>query len=470
MAENTKRICMDCGCVIEDGMDFLEGDNGIVCETCMDEWCFCEFCGDIHRDYSFVRAEDTGTFACDYCAGQHFYQCNECEEYFELNYNIHQDDYGNTLCEDCFYDGYTICENCGEIIHYDHAHEYDGYSYCRSCFDEIDKTPGNINSYGYKPYPEFFGGENTGEFTFGMELEAGNGTLSGLSEFCEYADMDEIYLKEDCTIPGYGCEIVTHPMTFSYLNGCFDLESILQSARQNGLTSHDNGDCGLHLHVDKRYFGDDDMTQKFNIAKTIILYERHFDNIVNFSRRQEYKIDKWCNCSSISRRQHDTARSLADKISDKIYEDDRYEAVNLQNENTVEFRVFRGSLLMETVMASIQFTKIIIDFAKSSTIDVCDNATWGDIMATGSEFKELQSYLAKRNLVEEPTSKFRIVNVVNPFTGEVQEMFDVEYSEFEKQAEILADENVSAIDDCPPLVISNTINAGHGNNLAWIAI
>lgn len=35
---------------------------------------------------------------------------------------------------------------------------------------------------------------------------------------------------------------------------------------------------------------------------------------------------------------------------------DRYEALNFKNEKTVEFRLFKGSLKYETIMACLEFT------------------------------------------------------------------------------------------------------------------
>lgn len=42
----------------------------------------------------------------------------------------------------------------------------------------------------------------------------------------------------------------------------------------------------------------------------------------------------------------------------------RYTAVNLMPENTIEFRIFRGTLRYETFMATIEFTHYLCELAR----------------------------------------------------------------------------------------------------------
>ena len=43
---------------------------------------------------------------------------------------------------------------------------------------------------------------------------------------------------------------------------------------------------------------------------------------------------------------------------------DRYQALNFLNANTVEFRIFRGSMLYESVMACMEFTQSVYEFCR----------------------------------------------------------------------------------------------------------
>jgi hypothetical protein len=51
---------------------------------------------------------------------------------------------------------------------------------------------------------------------------------------------------------------------------------------------------------------------------------------------------------------------------------DRYEAVNITNRNTVEFRMFKGSLKYEGVIAAIEFCNAIVEFTKPSVAGISD--------------------------------------------------------------------------------------------------
>ena len=75
---------------------------------------------------------------------------------------------------------------------------------------------------------------------------------------------------------------------------------------------------------------------------------------------------------------------------------DRYEALNFKNTNTVEFRLFKGSLVYSTIMACLEFTYATWFFTRQSstknlTIDyflkfICANENRADT-------KNLRAYL-----------------------------------------------------------------------------
>jgi hypothetical protein len=48
---------------------------------------------------------------------------------------------------------------------------------------------------------------------------------------------------------------------------------------------------------------------------------------------------------------------------------DRYEALNFNNDKTIEFRLFKGSLKYETIMACLEFTYATWHFCKDAGID-----------------------------------------------------------------------------------------------------
>ena len=81
-------------------------------------------------------------------------------------------------------------------------------------------------------------------------------------------------------------------------------------------------------------------------------------------------------------------------------------AVNLENENTVEMRIFRGTLKYSTFTATLQMVDEICDFAVSLSDEELQNLTWLDfVQRITSDKQELIDYLkVKRLYVNEPVT------------------------------------------------------------------
>ena len=60
-------------------------------------------------------------------------------------------------------------------------------------------------------------------------------------------------------------------------------------------------------------------------------------------------------------------------------DDSRYHAVNLQNYNTVEFRIFAGTDAESRVLSCLNVTNDIVTFAMTHTPEECLNTTWSEV-------------------------------------------------------------------------------------------
>ena len=137
-----------------------------------------------------------------------------------------------------------------------------------------------------------------------------------------------------------------------------------------------------------------------NIAKLIILFDRWWDKyIVPFSRRNVETMERWAAKPSLDYIDTDTEPDIVNKV--KWYKSEgRYKAINLQNMNTIEFRLFRGTLKLNTFIASLQFVVVITRFVKSVKLNDIFTAKWSDVFGC-TEYEELNQYLKERNLTEE---------------------------------------------------------------------
>lgn len=340
-----------------------------------DTYGWCDLCGVLHRLDEGAYVDETSL--CPECAENNVFRCKGCGD-FHLYRNMVQiegtDDFvrDNWRCLDCA-EVYP-CHDCGDYFYLsDLTRGCDGCYYCEDCAPEQSE----LQNYGYKPEPEFFGEPEA--LHMGVELEI-DGSCD-VSDFVSEAATPEIYFKEDGSLTaGESVEIVSHPCTLEYHKGLWD--GIIGAAKSNGFTSHDAGTCGLHVHVDREYLGQFKTEQDYTTACIILLFDKFWNELVKFSRRTEYQLDRWCERTGLELTKADMTapEKVADKLQDKAHNEGRYKAVNLQNRNTVEFRLFRGTLRRETFYATLELCHVIVDWCKTHRIPELAALTWGELI------------------------------------------------------------------------------------------
>ena len=113
--------------------------------------------------------------------------------------------------------------------------------------------------------------------------------------------------------------------------------------------------------------------------------------MLKFSRRSEYSMNRWAARYGFEK----TGREILDKA--KKGGNGRYAAVNLMNYSTIEFRLFRGTLKYNTLIAALELVNAICDLAISLTDEGIANMSWSEFVGTLTE-PELISYLKERRL------------------------------------------------------------------------
>ena len=84
------------------------------------------------------------------------------------------------------------------------------------------------------------------------------------------------------------------------------------------------------------------------------------------------------------------------------YHGGRYTCVNLQNRDTIEFRMFRGTLKYNTLIATLQLVDRICNVALFLSDEQLKEMSWTTFVS-GCEQPELVQYLKERRLyVNEP--------------------------------------------------------------------
>lgn len=299
----------------------LGGTTSIWCQNCIQE---TEVDDDLHTD------------VCINCS-------NVIVGHTTEDLQVYSELHGEWVCQSC-YDNGVDCDECGYTMYNGSYHECE---YDDDC-DGGDSNSG-IHSYGYKPRPTFHG--NKGPYMgFELEVEASYGKLNDGISIMYNMDPNEkrFYLKSDGSLD-HGFEIVTHPHS---LDEYHKLDwSWLEKLANNSFRSWNTSTCGLHVHIGLQDFIDENHQIRF--TKFIYDNERQVKRIAGRSSNYAAFSDKG---------------KVIPKIKLKWQDHNRYSAVNVQNENTLEVRVFRGSLRKERVLSAIEFTHAACEYTRNMKV------------------------------------------------------------------------------------------------------
>ena len=350
----------------------------------MEEKIYCSHCGELidTDDYEAFNGEilcsdclDDYTTVCDCCGARIWSEDAEGDDY-------------TSLCRQCYDYHYTRCEECDALIHNDDTYEYDDGYFCHECYQRIRKNAA-IHEYSYKPEPIFYGDSNR---YFGVELEIDGAGKDDdyATEILDIANMrdDHIYIKTDGSLDD-GMEIITHPMSLEYHKE-FCWEDIMHHAVRLGYRSHQTSTCGLHVHVNRDSLGENREEQDEVISRILYFVEHHWNEMLKFSRRSEYAMNRWAARYGYE----NSPKAIMDKAK-KNY--GRYVAVNLCNYHTIEFRLFRGTLKYNTLIATLELVNKICELAVLMNDDGISKISWSEFV-TGITEPELIQYLKERSL------------------------------------------------------------------------
>ena len=357
----------------------------------MEEKRVCSICGALLNDDNEHIFD--GERLCDRCYEANVTFCDNCQR--AIWRDNAEGDGSITLCERCYDNHYSTCEDCGRLIHNDEAYYDDDndYPYCRDCYGRL--TNNSIRSYSYKPDPLFYG---EGAFYFGVELEIDKGgeDNENAREILNVANRSEnrVYCKHDGSLCD-GFEIVSHPMTLSYHKNDMNWGEVFDAALDMDYKSHNTESCGLHVHVNRDAFGETVDDRDAAIGRVVYFVEKFWNELIKFSRRKEENLNRWAaRYATISATTKETYKKAKGKCVG------RYVAVNLLNYDTIEFRIFRGTLKYKTFIASLELVAHVCKLASVMFDEDFEKMSWLDFVMTidKSEMPELIEYLKSKRL------------------------------------------------------------------------
>lgn len=229
-----------------------------------------------------------------------------------------------------------------------------------------------IYDYDYKPEPIFYGHDS---LFLGIELEVDNGTLTRkfLGELLSTAnrlEQQRIFLKSDSTLNS-GFEIVSNPMSLDYHMNIMNWRDIFLLLHKNHFESNNTQTCGLHIHVNKSYFGEDVVTQIEHITKAIFFMEKFWSELQTLSRRSINSCDLFSFRFGLD---------IIYTAYEALYQlaSNHHYVLNTENEDTVEFRLFKGTIDYANFIAALQLVFNICSFVRNSSNENIKNMMWRD--------------------------------------------------------------------------------------------
>lgn len=349
-----------------------------------DDYDICENCDEICRAEDFTDTRDG--MVCSHCVDNHYCYSDVMDEW------IHEDEVvwvGDEAMTDEYRDNhYYCCESCGEWFDLEHegCESDDGYYLCDSCADDYRLENGSIyykdSGYIQEYHPDidlhFYG---NGPKYLGCEYEVqGGGCCSHIAENI-FGDYREFYCSRDGSLDE-GFEAITHPCSPSHMLSNIDWETIVDKLDKNGY--NDTEGAGFHIHISREHF-----KSQSHIGKLIRFFSDNYQELVNFGNRTWDTANKWA---------EPTDYDEDDKFID-IYSNakgERYSAVNVWPSETVEIRLFGCTYRPEVIRSYIQFVDIITDLANGYYRDM----TFENVRKEATErgYNELINYMNEQGI------------------------------------------------------------------------
>ena len=217
-------------------------------------------------------------------------------------------------------------------------------------------------------------------------------------------DATNLYVKSDGSLDD-GMELVTHPMSLEYHLHEMPWAAVLDEAKRLDYRSHSTNTCGLHVHISRMAFGCTYETQEECIARLVFFVEKFWPELLRFSRRTQGQLNRWAARYGMKLNPKDQMYHAKNSCAG------RYTAVNLTNADTVEIRLFRGTLKLNTLIATLQLVDHLCEVAVCMSDQELQDMSWFDFLDQVTE-PELIQYLKERLLyVNEPVNTYDATEV-----------------------------------------------------------
>lgn len=269
---------------------------------------------------------------------------------------------------------FYTCERCGSyyIVSKNDNIEPEDFCLCEECRKREYITP----YHRYSPPLHFWKTEGDDDLYLGAEIEIDYGGESNDTAAMIVRDMNPsgkwfMYCSHDGSLSD-GIEMITSPATLNYHLSMKDkYESLFKKLAKMGYRSHNTPTCGLHVHFSRDFFADN---EEENVCKLLYLVEKFWDDLIVFSRRDYRSVERY------ARKINCDAKRFFESWDKTGMHDGHYYAVNITNQNTIELRMFRGTINVTTYLATLAFVDAIVRTAKRCSAEELQAISFEEIL------------------------------------------------------------------------------------------
>ena len=330
------------------------------------EYHRCADCGEwCQEDDIFVVYDNWHEEHVEYCV--HCFNYNDnifyCDYHgqYEYDENCHKIENYGKICESAWEDGeFFTCENCYNEFHVDDLCSTDYECFCPDCYEAQGFDI--ISDYHNSDFDFQMTENDTEEIGIGFELETEFDT-----DYMEYArevhEFDNIHLENDCSLHN-GFEIITNPMTYNYFNEEFAtiVDKIVDTCENGYNYSHNS--AGFHVHTTK--------IDNMQTAKLMFLVEYFKEELKTMAKRDEKQLKRWAPFYTEGIEKAEFDIDMFDKFYEMVENDNesRYQALNITNYHTNEFRIFKGGMDALEIKARVELCHNFAQYSMNESINI----------------------------------------------------------------------------------------------------
>ena len=352
----------------------------------------CDCCGT--NEDVVERNHNTTCNSCD----EDYYSCFSCSyrEHLDSAYIGGNDEH---YCSDCYYEYYTNCSRCGEVVDNDYVLYYNDDSYCEHCCPNYRDTMGVDD----KLVPSSSRVSDTFVYPIrslvGLEIECITPYTESMDTPMYWGNVSDGSINTNGD--GTGVELVSSPANGDYLMS--NIDNLIKWRDDYGAWV--NSSCGFHVH-----FNSIDKSPR-EVAHIAIVYQK-YQNILKAMMPNSRQSSNWCRDSEMNintLRNVDSETNLIDEYYESMgnepstdkYNDARYCGINIHSRyyhGTIEFRLHSGTINKDKIVNWISILNCII--LKGEEISKFSNTnfeSWVKLRPSLDIFGQtLKSYMCKR--------------------------------------------------------------------------